>query len=104
MFIEPMPGIKGLNGIDGSKNDFFKTETKTSNGVSFKDIFQDAINDVKQTDQELAHTQYLFTTGQLEDPHTLTIASAKAQSSVDLLVNLRNRAVDAYNEIMRMTI
>ena len=32
------------------------------------------------------------------------IATAKAQIAVDLLVQLRNRATDAYNELMRISL
>ena len=54
----------------------------------FADVFQNAINDVIQTD----------------DAHTEPIAAAKAQLSVELLVQLRNRALEAYNEIMRINL
>lgn len=36
--------------------------------------------------------------------HDLMIAMSKAQLSVDLLVQVRNRALEAYTEIMRMQI
>jgi len=43
-------------------------------------------------------------TGQLDNPALLTIASTKAQLSVDLLVQLRNKSMDAYNELMRTSL
>ena len=42
-------------------------------------------------------------TGQLDNPAELTIASTKAGYAVDLLIQLRNKAVDAYNELMRIS-
>ena len=42
--------------------------------------------------------------GQTDDAHTEPIAAAKAQLSVELLVQLRNRALEAYNEIMRINL
>lgn len=101
MFIEPMIGFSQ---ITEKKDDFFKQTEQAEKGSPFRDIFFSAVNDVKQTENDLAEKQYLFSTGQLEDPHTLTIASTKAQTSVDLLVTLRNKALDAYQEIMRMNI
>ncbi len=101
MFIEPMIGFSQ---IADKKDDFFKQPVREERNSAFRDIFFSAVEDVRTTETELAKTQYLFNTGQLEDPHTLTIASSKAQTSVDLLVNLRNKALDAYQEIIRLNI
>ncbi len=68
------------------------------------DIFGAAVRSVKETDAEKTQMEYLMATGQLDNPAALTIASTKAQLSVQLLVQLRNRALDAYNELMRISI
>lgn len=101
MFIDPMIGFSK---VSEKQNDFFNTPVKQEKENAFRDIFFSAIEDVKTTETDLAKKEYLFSTGQLDDPHTLTIASTKAQTSVDMLVTLRNKALDAYNEIMRMNI
>jgi flagellar hook-basal body complex protein FliE len=43
-------------------------------------------------------------TGSLTDVHQFTTAAAKAQLGVELTVAVRNRAVEAYQEIMRMQV
>ena len=43
-------------------------------------------------------------TGQITDIHQFTTAAAKAQLGVELTVAVRNRAVEAYQEIMRMQV
>ena len=73
-------------------------------GTPFTDIFHSAIEAVKTTDQEKTQMEYLMATGQLDNPALLTIASTKAQLSVDLLVQLRNKSMDAYNELMRINL
>lgn len=70
----------------------------------FADVFQNAINNVKQTDAEYSEAQYLLATGQLDNPAVATIAGTKATLSVQLLAELRNKALDAYSEIARMSI
>lgn len=79
------------------------TESTGKSGGAFTDIFQSAIDAVKETDAEKTQMEYLMATGQLDNPALLTIASTKAQLSVDLLVQLRNKSMDAYNELMRIS-
>ena len=73
-------------------------------GSPFTDIFQSAVDAVRETDAEKTQMEYLMATGQLDNPALLTIASTKAQLSVDLLVQLRNKSMDAYNELMRISL
>ena len=65
----------------------------------FGGIFKSAIDNVKETDAQKTQLQYLMATGQLDNPAELTLASSKYEMSVNLLVQLRNRAVEAYNEM-----
>lgn len=83
-----------------------KTQDNTGEAGAgvFADIFQTAIDNVKTTDAEKNQAEYLLATGQLDDPAELTIASTKAQLSVDLLVQLRNKALDAYSELTRISL
>ena len=46
----------------------------------------------------------LLSTGQLDDAHTLPIAEAKAALSLDVLISLRNKAVETYNELMKISL
>ena len=43
-------------------------------------------------------------TGQLQDIHQFMAASTKASLAVELTVAIRNKAVEAYQEIMRMQV
>ena len=52
----------------------------------------------------MEHKQYLLSTGQLDDAHTLPIAEAKASLSVDVLITLRNKTLEAYNELIKMNV
>jgi flagellar hook-basal body complex protein FliE len=92
-----------------SINDLSKiTDSTTGNSTNktdgFKNIFNQAIDNVKQTEDNLAKQQYAFVTGQSDDTHTLGIAASEAQMAVDLLVSLRNKALDSYNELMRINL
>jgi flagellar hook-basal body complex protein FliE len=41
-------------------------------------------------------------TGQLDDVHTYTIAAAQASLAIELTAAVRNQAISAFDEIMRM--
>lgn len=72
--------------------------------LMFPAIFQSAIDNVRQTDQDKVQHQYLLATGQLDNPADLMISMNKFQTSVDLLVQLRNKALDAYSELQRISL
>lgn len=70
----------------------------------FSDIFNAAVSQVKETDAEKNKAEYLMATGQLDNPAIQSIASSKAALSLDLLIQLRNRALDTYSELSRMSV
>lgn len=100
--LEPIKGIEPL----WTTPPLSSEQEEPAQGVSgmFSDIFQAAIDRVKSTDADKNKAEYLLATGQLDNPAELTIASTKAQLSVDLLVQLRNKALDAYSEVMRLSL
>ena len=73
-------------------------------GAGFGEILKDAISTVnevqKQSDQEI---QKLMT-GESQDLHTTVIAMQKADLSFQMMMQVRNKIVQAYQEIMRMQI
>lgn len=70
----------------------------------FGSIFKSAIQNVKDTDAEFVNAQYLLATGQLDNPAQLNLAAYKNEIAVDLLIQLRNKALDAYSELTRLSI
>lgn len=99
MFITPIQPLEFGNGMEGVQ------KVSGQAGVSaFKGVFENAINNVRTTDADLTNKEYLLATGQTNDAHSVMIASSQAQLSVEMLVNLRNKALEAYNEIMRINL
>ncbi len=92
--ITPLAGLKQQEGVSA---------TGGEQGV-FGEIFASAIENVKRTDAEKTEAEYLLSTGQLDNPAALTIASTKNQIAVELLVQMRNKALDAYSEISRINL
>lgn len=101
MFITPMQMI---GSIDESKMKNEVNPSALNGNQNFQNIFSNLIDNVVQAEEKKVETQYLLNTGQLDDAHTLMIDGTKAQLSVDLLVQLRNKAMDSYNELMRINL
>lgn len=81
-----------------------EVKTETTPGAAFADIFGAAVEAVRQTDEQKSHAQYLLATGQLDNPAALSIAASKYEMSVSLMVQLRNKGLDAFNELMRISL
>ena len=97
--IERLQSITRLNGVTP---DTAVQNTSDAAGT-FGSIFQSAIDYVKETDAAKNEAEYLLATGQLDNPAELTIAATKNQIAVELLVQLRNKALEAYNELKNIS-
>ena len=105
MFVDPIQLMQFGEGFGTTQKVSSRVGQDVNVGQTvFADVFQNAINDVIQTEDEYQKAKYMLATGQTDDAHTEPIAAAKAQLSVELLVQLRNRALEAYNEIMRINL
>ena len=70
----------------------------------FQTVFQSAIDNVRETNAKQVDLEYKLATGQLDNPVQVGISAYKAEISLDLLIQLRNRALDAYNELKNMNV
>ncbi len=68
----------------------------------FTDAFQKASSALNEIDKEALHSQLDLLSGNARDMHTAVLTAEKASLALDLVVSVRNRALEAYQEIMRM--
>lgn len=101
MFIDPIRPIIGINDIGDIKK---TSNSKEENNLSFKSIFEDALNNYVDAEAQVDEDIYKLSVGESDDLHNLMINTKKAELSLELVIQLRNKALDAYNEIMRMGI
>ncbi|MFQ4148040.1 flagellar hook-basal body complex protein FliE [Arthrobacter sp. LAPM80] len=78
------------SGVEGSGGGVF--------GVSLTGALSE-LQSLQSTSGELS---LKAVTGNLDDIHQATIASTRAAVTLELVSTLRNRGVEAFNEIMRM--
>ena len=77
---------------------------RTPAGTLFANVFQSAIDNVRETSAVQANLEYELATGQIDNPAEVTLAASKASTAAILLMEMRNKAVDTYNEIMRISL
>ena len=74
----------------------------TRTGDGFGEMLAKGIQNIEGLQADASEKAGLLATGQLTDIHDYTTAAAKASLGVELTVALRNKAIEAYQEIMRM--
>lgn len=74
------------------------------NGQDFFDSVSDALQTVSDAHTRVDQLAVDAATGDLTAVHELTMAAAEAQLLTQLTVEIRNRAVESFNEIMRMQV
>jgi flagellar hook-basal body complex protein FliE len=87
-----------------SATPFVPPTTSASTPAASGSAFTDSLNSVTGMTDSADKLAQGVATGQVNDVHSFTTAAAKAQLGVELTVSLRNRAVEAYQEIMRMQV
>jgi flagellar hook-basal body complex protein FliE len=70
--------------------------------TAFAEVLGGAVDSTQQLQATSNELAIAAVTGDLEDVHQATIASTRAQTTLELVAAVRNKAVDAFTEIMRM--
>lgn len=80
------------------------TGVAPSTGAAFHAVFAHAISKVESF-QQSAHTSIdNFLSGEGEELHQVALATQKAELSFELFMQVRNKVVSAYQEVMRMQV
>ena len=98
-----MVGPVDAPGINALKVDkLLKTEDNTN--VSFSKILTEFFNETVSAQKDAEKAVRDFVLGKSEDMHDVVIAMQKADIAFRLLLEVRNRALESYQEIMRLQV
>jgi flagellar hook-basal body complex protein FliE len=86
-----------------SKRTLIDRTLKETN-ASFGQTLERAMADVNSLQNEAGKAVEKMVVGETVDLHEVMVAVEKAKTSFDLLMEIRNKALDAYREIMRMQV
>ena len=97
-----MAELHKLSGL--STADFFKSKGTTSastTGKDFGQVLKDSLGEVNKLQETSEKAMADIATGQVKDLHQASIAIDKAEMSMKLMLEVRNKAISAYKEVLR---
>jgi flagellar hook-basal body complex protein FliE len=75
---------------------------ESSSGNTFSNLLSNAVNSVNELQQDAASAQDALLAGEPVELHDVMIKAEEAGIATDLLLEIRNKLVNAFDEIMRM--
>jgi len=93
--VNNMVSIPKLNDTLGVKN------TKSAE-TSFSDVINEAITKVNDLQIESSKKTEEFISGESSDIHSVIMAGSKADLALQMTLQVRNKVMEAYKEIMNM--
>jgi flagellar hook-basal body complex protein FliE len=75
-----------------------------SSGGAFQSAFADAVSKVESFQQNAQTSVDRFLSGEGEELHHVAIASQQAELSFQLFMQVRNKIVTAYQQVMQMQV
>ena len=97
--------MNNINNISGASTaDLLKQKgavEKVDGAEDFTQHLKSALNEVNDIQQESEKAIADLATGQVKDLHQAALAIGKAETSMKLMLEIRNKALNAYKEIGR---
>jgi flagellar hook-basal body complex protein FliE len=97
-----MDEIRQIGGIVNNIPDPSKPAQKS--GASFDDAIKEALKQVSDVRDQAEQAIEGFSKGEVKDIHTVVIAMEKADVTMQTLMAVRTKLLNAYEEVMRMQV
>lgn len=91
-----------LNQMNGNASVNQKTSDLQEGAEGFSNIFTDALQTLESKQADSTQAVEALVDGSADDLHTVMMKTTEAQLSLEVAVQLRNRGLEAYNEIKNM--
>ncbi|MFZ9520192.1 MAG: flagellar hook-basal body complex protein FliE [Silvanigrellaceae bacterium] len=77
---------------------------EASNGGEFLNLLKEGLADVNKSMKESDKASMDLATGKSSNIHETMLSVAKAELGLNMMVQLRNKAIEAYQDVMRMQV
>ena len=98
------PIISGLSGLIGSQVQPGAQSVPMPGSLTFKEVAKDFLSDTNRAQLQADRLITKGISGEVNDVHTVMVAVSKAETSLRLMLEIRNRLMSAYQEVMRMQV
>ncbi len=92
--------IGAINSISSS----FIKETQSKKSTGFKEVLGSFVENVSASEKKAQELTQDFVLGKGVPIHEVMIAGEKAKTNLELLVEIRNKAIETYKELTKMQI
>ena len=92
--------INGISDITSKLGTWGSSSTQKQS--SFADVLTEALNNAQNTEASAAVQNKGLLTGETDDLHTPIIEAQKAELALNLAIQIRNKVISAYNDVMGM--
>ena len=96
--------IRGTDGVAGIQAPSTALPQQFTKGPEFLDLLKGAIHQVNTIQHESARLQDAVARGESMNIHQAIITGEKAGLSFQLMMQVRNKMLDAYQEVLRMQV
>ncbi|RKZ17434.1 flagellar hook-basal body complex protein FliE [bacterium] len=97
-------GIKSLGSIDPAAAYGIGAPGKPAAGPSFVDQLQSAMGEVQELQTRKSELVEGMVAGEVSEVHDVMVAAKEAQLAFELLLEVRNKLLEGYQELMRMQV
>mgnify|MGYP001275853063 FL=1 len=103
---DPLGLISGAGGLHGAQggNASTRKAAGAQGGPSFHDVLKQNIEQVSKLQQEAEMAVEDLAAGRRDDYQGVMIAKAKADMAFKMLLQVRNKMIDAYEEVKQMRV
>lgn len=91
-----------IQGFGNLSPDMINQDKKNNPVSGFADTFANLVQEVNQTQKASELAVQDFVSGKGIELHEVMIAGEKAKTSLELLMEIRNKTIDMYKELTRM--
>ncbi|MCL2033865.1 MAG: flagellar hook-basal body complex protein FliE [Oscillospiraceae bacterium] len=82
----------------------FPAAAKTKEPTTFQSMFEDAVSNIENLNSIKDQDSFDLALGNLDDIGAMQVNSQKAEVALQLFVQMRNRIIESYQEILRINV